>query len=62
MPPIAFSVSPRISMQPPAAAALSFRITHAGGYSLKKKKTKAGTNNFSAHEMHLRRTITLTKS
>src|ERR1051326_220934 len=50
IPPARSSAHGRMSMQPPAAPAVlrrGFEI-HRGGYSLKKKKTKAGINNFSA--------------
>ena len=50
MPPMDRRKASRSSMQPPAAPAVALRGSsiQAGGYSLKKKKTKAGTRAFSA--------------
>ena len=50
MPPAACNALRCTSMQPPAAAAVAFpgRLTHANGYSIRKKKMKAGISARSA--------------
>jgi hypothetical protein len=64
MPPIAASASRRTSMHPPAAAAVDRRglQIHAGGYSRKKKKTKAGIRARSAVVRQLSRAMYDTRS
>src|SRR5579872_4981505 len=58
-PPARSSDVGRISMQPPAAPATEDRdeAVHAGGYSLRKKKTKAGMRQRSAKVAVESRTI-----
>src|SRR6516164_2422994 len=50
IPPAFSNAWGRTRMQPPAAPAVARRASaiQLGGYSLKKKKTKAGIRNFSA--------------